>query len=79
MAILTFHSGEDRLVKKSFQRLHRSGIYKEIARMQSGLPQKNVIPMDVPDVLNYVGLLNHSLLICVVMDLRRYHKSYHVY
>ncbi|WP_349669425.1 16S rRNA (cytosine(1402)-N(4))-methyltransferase RsmH [Lacrimispora sp.] len=31
VAILTFHSGEDRLVKKSFQRLHRSGIYKEIA------------------------------------------------
>jgi len=31
VAILTFHSGEDRLVKKSFQRLLRSGIYKEIA------------------------------------------------
>ena len=31
VAILTFHSGEDRLVKKSFQRLHRNGIYKEIA------------------------------------------------
>ena len=31
VAILTFHSGEDRLVKKSFQRLHREGIYSEIA------------------------------------------------
>lgn len=31
VAILTFHSGEDRLVKKSFQRLYRAGIYKEIA------------------------------------------------
>ncbi|WP_349947506.1 16S rRNA (cytosine(1402)-N(4))-methyltransferase RsmH [Lacrimispora sp. BS-2] len=31
VAILTFHSGEDRLVKKSFQRFHREGIYKEIA------------------------------------------------
>ncbi len=31
VAILTFHSGEDRLVKKSFQRLHREGIYREIA------------------------------------------------
>jgi 16S rRNA (cytosine1402-N4)-methyltransferase len=31
VAILSFHSGEDRLVKKSFQRLYREGIYKEIA------------------------------------------------
>ncbi|SEU11226.1 16S rRNA (cytosine1402-N4)-methyltransferase [Lacrimispora sphenoides] len=31
VAILTFHSGEDRLVKKSFKRLYREGIYREIA------------------------------------------------
>lgn len=31
VAILTFHSGEDRLVKKSFQRFYRDGVYKEIA------------------------------------------------
>lgn len=31
VAILTFHSGEDRLVKKSFQRLLREGIYLEIS------------------------------------------------
>lgn len=31
VAILTFHSGEDRLVKKSFQRFYREGIYKEIS------------------------------------------------
>lgn len=31
VAILTFHSGEDRLVKKSFQHFFRKGIYKEIA------------------------------------------------
>lgn len=30
VAILTFHSGEDRLVKKSFKRLQREGIYSEI-------------------------------------------------
>lgn len=31
VAILTFHSGEDRRVKKSFQYLYRAGIYSEIA------------------------------------------------
>ena len=30
VAVLTFHSGEDRLVKKSFKQLHREGIYSEI-------------------------------------------------
>jgi 16S rRNA (cytosine1402-N4)-methyltransferase len=30
-AILTFHSGEDRLVKKSFKRLYKEGVYSEIA------------------------------------------------
>ena len=32
IAILTFHSGEDRLVKKSSQRFYREGIYSEIAK-----------------------------------------------
>ncbi len=31
VAILTFHSGEDRLVKKSFQHYFREGIYREIS------------------------------------------------
>lgn len=31
IAILTFHSGEDRLVKKSFKELQRAGVYKEVA------------------------------------------------
>ena len=31
VAILTFHSGEDRLVKKSFKRLKQEGIYQEVA------------------------------------------------
>ncbi|MDP3129817.1 MAG: 16S rRNA (cytosine(1402)-N(4))-methyltransferase RsmH [Bacillota bacterium] len=31
VAILSFHSGEDRLVKKSFQALFRNGTYREIA------------------------------------------------
>lgn len=32
VAILTFHSGEDRLVKKAFKQMYLEGIYKEIAR-----------------------------------------------
>lgn len=32
VAILTFHSGEDRLVKKSFKELKRMGVYSEVAR-----------------------------------------------
>ena len=31
-AILTFHSGEDRLVKKSFRRLERDGVYASVAK-----------------------------------------------
>ena len=32
IAILTFHSGEDRRVKKAFQEAHREGIYRDVAR-----------------------------------------------
>ena len=32
VAILTFHSGEDRLVKKAFQTFHRQGVYSDVAR-----------------------------------------------
>ena len=32
VAILTFHSGEDRLVKKSFKELQRTGLYSEVAK-----------------------------------------------
>jgi 16S rRNA (cytosine1402-N4)-methyltransferase len=31
VAILTFHSGEDRMVKKSFRQLQKAGIYSEIS------------------------------------------------
>ena len=32
VAILSFHSGEDRRIKKSFQTAHREGLYREVAR-----------------------------------------------
>ncbi len=32
VAILTFHSGEDRLVKQSFKALYKAGVYKEISQ-----------------------------------------------
>ena len=32
IAILTFHSGEDRLVKKAFQAYYKEGIFQDIAR-----------------------------------------------
>lgn len=31
VAVLTFHSGEDRMVKKAFRQFYRAGIYSEIA------------------------------------------------
>ena len=31
-AILTFHSGEDRLVKKSFKNLYKDGVYSDYSR-----------------------------------------------
>ena len=31
-AILTFHSGEDRLVKQSFKQFYRDGVYQEISK-----------------------------------------------
>ena len=32
VAILTFHSGEDRMVKKSFRNFYREGVYEDIAK-----------------------------------------------
>ena len=46
VAILTFHSGEDRRVKKSFQTAHREGLYREIARrvLRAGSEERHANP-----------------------------------
>jgi 16S rRNA (cytosine1402-N4)-methyltransferase len=46
VAILTFHSGEDRRVKKSFQAGERSGVYSEVAHsvMRSGSEEVRANP-----------------------------------
>lgn len=46
VAILTFHSGEDRLVKKSFKQLYKEGVYKEIANevIRPSLEECNLNP-----------------------------------
>ena len=31
-AVLTFHSGEDRLVKKAFQQFYRQGVYSDVTQ-----------------------------------------------
>ena len=32
VAILTFHSGEDRIVKKTFKEMKNSGVYEDVCR-----------------------------------------------
>jgi 16S rRNA (cytosine1402-N4)-methyltransferase len=46
VAIVTFHSGEDRRVKKSFQTAHREGLYREIARrvLRAGSEERHANP-----------------------------------
>ena len=42
VAILTFHSGEDRIVKKAFKELKRAGITARSRRMSSVLQRRSV-------------------------------------
>ena len=42
VAVLTFHSGEDRLVKKSFKALQKQGVYSEVAKDVINQVQRNV-------------------------------------
>ncbi len=44
VAILTFHSGEDRLVKKSFKQWKKEGLYSEIAKRRHPTVQRRMLP-----------------------------------
>ena len=54
-AILTFHSGEDRRVKKAFQAGLRDGLYGAIAEDPSGPPPRSAAPTRAPAPRNCAG------------------------
>jgi 16S rRNA (cytosine1402-N4)-methyltransferase len=55
VAILTFHSGEDRRVKKAFQAGLREGFYSEIARevIRAGADERRANPRSLPAKLRW--------------------------
>jgi 16S rRNA (cytosine1402-N4)-methyltransferase len=55
VAVLTFHSGEDRRVKKSFEANQRAGIYSEIAaEVRRPTPaEQHANPRSVPAKLRW--------------------------
>jgi 16S rRNA (cytosine1402-N4)-methyltransferase len=55
VAILTFHSGEDRRVKKSFEAGLRDGIYSDIARevLRPSPAERNANPRSAPAKLRW--------------------------
>ncbi len=55
VAILTFHSGEDRRVKKAFADGHRNGIYSEIAQevIRPSAEERNSNPRSAPAKLRW--------------------------
>ena len=53
VAILTFHSGEDRLVKKAFQQYYREGIFEEILDQLGQMPLPPYITHQLKDKNRY--------------------------
>ncbi|MFM8363671.1 MAG: 16S rRNA (cytosine(1402)-N(4))-methyltransferase RsmH [Verrucomicrobiota bacterium] len=55
VAILTFHSGEDRRVKKAFQAGLREGLYSDIARevIRAGPDERHANPRSIPAKLRW--------------------------
>lgn len=56
VAVLTFHSGEDRRVKKAFQAGHREGVYSEVAPdvVRAGPAECRANPRATPAKLRWV-------------------------
>ena len=54
-AILTFHSGEDRRVKKSFEPAYRDGLYSEISRevIRPSAEERHANPRSTPAKLRW--------------------------
>jgi 16S rRNA (cytosine1402-N4)-methyltransferase len=54
-AILTFHSGEDRRVKKAFEAGLRAGLYAEISRevLRPGAAERSANPRSSPAKLRW--------------------------
>jgi 16S rRNA (cytosine1402-N4)-methyltransferase len=55
VAVLTFHSGEDRRVKKAFQAGLREGLYSDIARdvIRAGASERHANPRSIPAKLRW--------------------------
>lgn len=62
VAILTFHSGEDRRVKKAFVEGLQAGIYAEISRevMRPSPTERHANPRSVPAKLRWAKAADHS-------------------
>ena len=55
LVILTFHSGEDRRVKKCFQQLHRDGVFREISDevITASAEERRANPRSIPAKLRW--------------------------
>ena len=61
VAILTFHSGEDKLVKKALKAGYRQESILITPKMSSAHPPRNVPRMDAPDQPKCAGQSNQNI------------------
>jgi 16S rRNA (cytosine1402-N4)-methyltransferase len=62
LVILTFHSGEDRRVKKAFQQWQRDGIFREISEevITAGAEERRANPRSIPAKLRWARAAGDS-------------------